>query len=235
MKRSSILMGSYIFFILICFLTRTFIVYPMWGAVVAAVTFSSAFFSYADFFWNSSQSLLDICGVEKEYIKDRRRVLKIESETFKDVAMKIYSIPKEKFDTSEMEKELERLIIQHKEKEIQLNDYEKKVNSNCKRVKNYKFIGETLTFMGFLIFLCILVFVPITDKVVEMQDLLTVLAFAIILFSQLNGSIFDERLKQDEEKRKNAKDEYGKSKLQLEDIKEKIDSLVNLIKNNVEQ
>lgn len=230
MKRCNILMGAYIFFILICFVVRNFVEYPMWGAIVAAVTVSSAFFTYADFFWSNSQSLSDVCDLADEYISDTRKKLNAETYTFEKIHKKIYSIPEGKFDFSEMERVIGTIQQEHNDTENWLNDYVKKTDANRRKVKNYKFISEVFTFVGFLSFLCILVFLPITDKVVQMQDMVSVLAFAVILLSQLSSSIFYEMLKQDKEKVINAKEKYAKCRLQLKEMEGKVEDLVTKIR-----
>lgn len=91
-----------------------------------------------------------------------------------------------------------------------------------------------LTFLGFLIFLCILVFLPITDAVVDAQDILSVLAFAVILLSNWNSTIQSEKLEKDSIESQSTKDTYEECRAKLKEMRDLIEKLVKEIQGTEE-
>lgn len=229
MKRNNLLMGAYIAFVFLCFIIRAFVEYPMWNAIVAAVTFSSAFFAYADFFFGYSKSLSDTCDIADEFIGVTKKRLNAETKSFEEINSQMDSIPEEKFDFSEMRETILPIQNKHDEMEVWIEGYVADIQDKRKKAKNNKFIADMLTFLGFLVFLCILVFLPITDAVVDAQDVLSVLAFAVILLSNLNGAIQEEKLEKDRIESQGAKERYEECRIKLREMRELIDRLVKEI------
>lgn len=234
MKRNNILMGAYIAFIVICFIVRTFTEYPMWRAIVSAVTISSAFFAYADFFGIYAQAFSDICEVAEKFILDTRNKLENELRAFEEINERVKSVSKEEFDFSEVENITKVVMNRHDEMEIWIEDYAKRNVIKQKKVKNYKVISEALTFFGFLALLCILVFSPISSRVIKVQDLLSVLAFAVILLSQYMGAALSEKLEKDKREAKSAKRTHDESRIKLKELREMINRLVDMINDSEE-
>ena len=229
MKRNNLLMGAYIAFVFLCFIIRAFDEYPMWNAIVAAVTFSSAFFAYADFFIGYSKSLSDTCDIANEFICTTKKRLSAETKSFEEINAKMDSIPKEKFDFSELREVIIPIQKEHDDMELWMEEYADNIKEKRKKAQNNKFIAEVLTFLGFLIFLCILVFLPITDAVVEAQDILSVLSFAVILLSNLCGTIQEEKLEKDRSDSQRAKKRYEECRDKLKEMRELISRLVKEI------
>lgn len=229
MKRNNLLMGAYIAFVFLCFMFRALGEYPMWNEIVAAVTFSSAFFAYSDFFFGYSKLLSDTCDIADEFICVTRKRLNDETKSFVEINAQMDSIPKEKFDFSEMRENIIPIQNKHDEMELWLERYANDAKEKRKKAKNNKFIAEILTFLGFLVFLCILVFLPITDAVVEAQDVLSVLAFAVILLSNLIGTIQAEKLEKNKIESQNAKKTYEECRVKLKEMRALINRLVKEI------
>lgn len=229
MKRNNLLMGAYIAFVFLCFIIRAFVEYPMWNAIVAAVTFSSAFFAYADFFFGYSKSLSDTCDIADEFIGVTKKRLNAETKSFEEINRQMDSIPKEKYDFSEMRETILPIQNKHDEMEVWIEGYATDIQEKRNKAKNNKFIADILTFLGFLVFLCILVFLPITDAVVDAQDILSVLGFAVILLSNLNGAIQEEKLEKDKIESQSAKERYEECRIKLREMRELVDRLVKEI------
>ncbi len=234
MKRNNLLMGAYIAFVFLCFIIRAFSEYPMWNAIVAAVTFSSAFFAYADFFFCYSKSLSDTCDVAEEFICVTTKRLYSETKSFEEINTQMNSIPKEKFDFSELRETIIPIQKKHDDMKLWIEGYANDIKEKQKKAKNNKFIADMLTFLGFLVFLCILVFLPITDAVVDAQDILSVLAFAVILLSNLNGTIQADKLEKDKIESQDAKKNYEDCRAKLKEMKELINELVKEIQETEE-
>ena len=230
MRKNNLLMSAYIAFVILCFVVRIYHdEFPMWNAIVAAVTISSAFFAYADFFFCYYKALSDACDVADEFIYMTKKRLNAETKSFVEINNLMESIPKGKFDFSEMKETIIPIQNKHDEMELWIEVYVNDTQEKRKRAKNNKFLAEMLTFFGFFVFLCILVFMPITSAVVEMQDVLSVLAFAVILLSDLNGTIKAEKLEKDKIKSENAKRSYEECRRQLKKMKKMINKLVKKI------
>lgn len=235
MKRNNLLMGAYIAFVFLCFVIRLFEEYPMWNAIVAAVTFSSAFFAYADFFFGYSKALSDTCDIANEFICATKKRLNAETKSFEEINAQMDRIPKEIFDFSELRETITPIQKKHDDMETWLTGYSENIKQKQKKAKSNKFIAEVLTFLGFLVFLCILVFLPITVAAVEAQDILSVLAFAVILLSNLNGSIQAAKLEKDKVESQNAKKNYEECRIKLKEMRELINRLVKEIESTGEK
>lgn len=234
MKRNNLLMGAYITFVFLCFIIRAFVEYPIWNAIVAAVTFSSAFFACSDFFFGYSKSLADTCDIADEFICVTIKKLNAETKSFAEINGQMDSISKEIFDFSEMREAIIPIQSKHDEMTSWIEGYANETQAKRKKAKNNKFIAELLTFFGFLVFLCILAFLPITDAVVEAQDILSVLAFAVILLSNLIGTIQTEKLEKDKIESQSAKKSYEECRVKLKEMRERVNKLVKEIETTEE-
>lgn len=133
MKRNNLLMGAYIAFVFLCLIIRAFGEYPMWNAIVAAVTFSSAFFAYADFFFGYSKSLSDTCDVAEEFICVTKKRLYAETKSFEEMNAQMDSIPKEKFDFSELRETIIPIQKKHDDMELWIEGYADDIKEKQKK------------------------------------------------------------------------------------------------------
>ena len=235
MKKNNLLMSAYIAFVFLCFVIRTFGEYPMWDSVVASVTFSSAFFAYADFFFSYANALSDVCDVADSFIGVTKKKLIVENAAFEEMSKQMDSVSEDKFDFLQIKESIIPIEKKHNEMESWIDSYINDINEKRKKIKTNIFIGEMLTFFGFFSFMCILVFLPITKAVVKVQDILSVLAFAIILLSNMNSVVQEDKLAKEKRGSEKAKKEYEECRKKLKEMQKLINKLVSVIKDTNEE
>lgn len=207
MKRNNLFFLSYIIFIFVCAAVRIFWDFPLWSAIVAAITTASCIFAFADMFKSQSEYQRAISSEQYEYaeyaldeiemIKKANSARLKQSDTFIDYAL--YS------------------------KDDQVKHYESSqqniedIENGCKSIKLcmtfYKVIAmisngiSVILYMaGFLALLCIIVFEPVAKLVIDSQELMTVWSFGIILFTQYYDGVSAERRKKNSDNIKASKD-----------------------------
>jgi len=180
MNKNNLFLIAFIIYIMICGIIRCFWEYPLWPEVVAAVTTASWIFAFADLFYSSSKlssSLVEACidfpdlsnGYNQKIKRDIDICLNssqpcIDSDLIKHLA----SCKNDFIDIEEKTKKLSETIRKEK-----------------KEAQKYEVIGHVCTVVGFLTLLCIMTFEPISAYFVDKQELMTVCAFGLILFTQL--------------------------------------------------
>lgn len=197
MKRNNLLMIAYIIFIFICVVVRLFEDFPQWQVLVAAITATSWVFSLADFNYTTANELHAMS-------KDTLTFTESNIDNIQGVLNKIDSFLSE--NTSELPK------IEQEE----INNYKVRVQNCIKSSEKLKAEAEksncianisgkmasAFTIVGFVGFFSILSFDKLSKMCTNSQDIMTVMAFGLILFTQYMGEISKEK----REKQKEASD-----------------------------
>lgn len=231
MKKQDIFLFAYIVFILVCVVVHQSGNYPKWESTVAAVSFSSMFLAYADVFMVVSKGVLKVCdtGISTMNIMNKR--LRAEKEALEEISTLISSVPKDKFNISEIECAFDEMEKKHEELETEFLNFERDHKKLFYRSKNTGCMSNVMYFLGFFSFLCIMSFYPITDKTNELQTVVSVIAFVIVLSTQLFNSllatIIDKRRKQAE----NKNSVFNKKVEELESVKQKVRDFVESVNN----
>lgn len=73
MKRNDIFMWAYITFVFFCIVLRIFWSFPLWGAVVLAITISSMFFAVEDICSSIARFSKETCDIADNFILTARK------------------------------------------------------------------------------------------------------------------------------------------------------------------
>ena len=153
--------------------------YSVWKQIVAAATVASYFFSMAGF-------LKAQVGVHKRIISSCENLINLyikQDEVFRKTVGGLKKVASEKCAAEEIEAAYTSTVDAAK-KLIEYN------SSKIKRSERYVFGCNTL---GFLFFFCIVIFDVIYVKISNFQDLLTLLAFIVVLISDYMSEYASEK------------------------------------------
>lgn len=195
MKRNNCLMIAYIIFIFVCVVVRFFEEFPRWQVLVVAITATSWVFSLADFNYTTANELH---AISKNTL------------TFIESNIDNIQVILNKIDLSENASELSK-IMQEK-----INNYKtsaqncigsfEKLKVEAEKSKHIANLSEKMAsifiIVGFVGFFSILSFDELSKMFTNSQDIMTVMAFGLILFTQYMGEIS----KENREKQKEASD-----------------------------
>lgn len=168
MKRNNMFMLAFILFIFISAIVRLFGEFPMWDTIIVAVTISSGFFAVAD-------SRSTVASDLNRSIRERTR--QIGDEQYKLSGMQLPGTQPTPMDVHEMNKILSDCRTQQEE-------LYHSIETDMKDLRHYERVAGTCLMLGFLSFFCCLAFSPISRFLVPYQDMLTLLAFGVILLTQ---------------------------------------------------
>lgn len=202
MKRNDIFLFSYIAFIIICLVVRSLGEYESWQAIVSAVAISSSLFTCGEYFSIYANYFFRHCNADEEFVKSIRcRNLDTRQEIIK-LCDTLAKTNIEGLETSEDIKNFTQVSNGTIRFESFLDDYENKISSDRNKQKAYNIIANTFKVAAFLAFLCIIAFPVLAEGMYAVQDIVSVLAFLLILISQYVSSLYSNKL-QIEDKRRN--------------------------------
>lgn len=193
MKRHNILLFSYIIFAVICLVVRSFVEFETWSYVVSAVAISSAFLTYADLFSVHSKYYSDSCDIAERFIAEVVRQTEKENVIIEDICAKIDELKTQGIDMSQEEMSFETAKKGRSEVEKITSDFKKSTDTKRKKQKKYTLLADFLTFLAFLSFLCLITFTNIAEAFEEAQDIVSIIAFVVVLSSQYIGSIYSQK------------------------------------------
>lgn len=231
MKKQDIFLLAYIVFIMVCVIVHQFGNYPMWESTVAAVSFSSMFLAYADVFTTVSKGFLKACDTGITTINILNKRIKVEKESIEEISTLISSVPKDKFNLTEMENAFADMKKKHEELKSEFSVFEAEHKNLFVGSKRSECLSNVMYFLGFLSFLCIMVFYPITEKTNELQTLVSVLAFVIVLSTQLFDSLLTTAIEKRKKRAENKNSNLNKKLEELETVKQKVRDFVEAVNN----
>lgn len=192
MKRHNLLLFAYIVFTIICLVVRSFVVFETWGYVVSAVAISSAFLAYADFFYIHSKYYSDSCEMADRFISDRSKKIEKEKEIVEDICVKLAELKAKGIDVAQEETNFQATRNGYIEFEKYILLFKDGTALKRKKQKKYSFMADILTFLAFLSFLCLITFTNVSETIGKAQDIISIIAFLVVLSSQYVNSIFSE-------------------------------------------
>lgn len=204
MKRHNLLLFAYIVFTIICIVVRSYVEFEAWSYVVSAVAISSALLAYADFFYIHSKYYSDSCEMAENFIVDRRKKLETECKVTEDICTKIVELKENGIDVTQEEVTFKTAKNGYFELKDSLKFFEDSTTKMRNKQKKYSIIADILTFLAFLSFLCLITFTNIADAFGKVQDIISILAFVVVLSSQYVNSIFSEKYSKDRKRHDNA-------------------------------
>ncbi len=208
MKRHNLLLFTYIIFTIICLVVRSFTEFATWSYVVSAVAIASAFLAYADFFYIHSKYYSDSGDMDQRFVAERSKKIEKEKAISVDVCVKISELKSKGIDVAQYEKSFENENYWRSEAEKILSEIKERANLKHKKHKKYLVIADILTFLAFLSFLCLITFSDIANMLSKAQDIISIIAFTIVLSSQYVNLIFSEKQSKEQELHNHAVKEH---------------------------
>lgn len=187
MNRNNIFMISYIIFIAVCAIIKIIWDYPMWGKIVAAITCSSWFFALADSEADDYTDLDEYRGIYSNYTEQASAKIKsvLSELNCRLLALKNAEVTDNSKQTIEEGiKHFEDLIAIVRECEEECAEEKEKIQKDYLSMKHKKIMASVYAAAGFFSFFCVLAFEKVANLAIDIQDYLTVYAFAIILLTQ---------------------------------------------------
>ena len=204
MKRHNLLLFSYILFGIICLVARSFSEFETWGYVVSAVAISSAFLAYADFFYVQSKFYSDCCEMAEKFISDRGRKIEKEKAITDTICAQIVELKEKGIDVAQEEANFEAAKRGYLEMEKIISTFKDTTTSKREKQKSFSFAADMLTVLAFLSFLCLITFTNIAQALGTAQDIISVIAFVVILSSQYVGALYAEEYKKETDRHDHA-------------------------------
>ena len=113
-----------------------------------------------------------------------------------------------------------------------IEQFEADVSSRRTIQKRFEVWANSIAFVGFLVLFIILIIEPYISLPSIAQEMISVVSFAIVLFSQLIDGIADERIMNDINNRKEAIRRQNEVRNVLEEASKKIDEYMALLTSN---
>ncbi len=195
MKRNNLIMPAYIGAVFLSLCIRLFWHFPMWEAIVAAVTCSSACFSIADY---ASYFATDI--------KNKYELISNFSKDVLHLSMNIRSLCTAKLKThiDEAENRYVKLLKIFQDFSNEMKEKYEKVGADAdkreKRIHSLETVANLFTVLGFLVFFCLVFFPEICSIIAPKLDVISVGSFVIILLTQYLTGVRKEKYNKDAKK-----------------------------------
>ena len=102
MKRNDIFMWAYISFIFVCIILRMNWAFPLWGAVVIAITISSVFFATEDLLSSVARFLQETCDVADKFIETAKKGIAKDREFLDKIGKNAELLKNEEYNISDV-------------------------------------------------------------------------------------------------------------------------------------
>ena len=199
MKKNNVFMWAYITAIYICVHVRAFVDYALWDSIVLAITVSSGFFAVEDFFSVGHSFLKESCDILENYIIKAKTNSKEDRDFFEKLKKKLVSDPKLEELNADMNNSYESLIALAKNTISNAELVERQIGASRLKMKKYDTIANILAYLGFLCLFCLVFFSPYIFVSDRLQEIITVMSFAIIMATQQLKQHFTLTIKKETE------------------------------------
>lgn len=194
MKRDNLMMPACIVVIILGIVVKLFWNYSMWGALVTAAACSSACFSIADF--------------ASSYAVDLRSAIQLDSNSSKDVlelcrhfqvvyTEKMIEVEKNSPNKDDIQAKNLKFLSMCRDLAADLAESsEKKRDNTVKKkgeIRRLEITYAAFTVLGFVLFFFFLIFPESQNILATKLDLISVSAFAVILFTQYLAGLMKEK------------------------------------------
>ena len=220
MKRNNWLMIAYIIFIFVSCIIRCFYIFPMWESLVIAVTVSTSVFSYADVFLSRSESIESQIKITRKIDQEIQEQIQIEKPIADNILKEALSCDQERPESEKLIKLANKLKSRSSDLEKMIREKSEYLEKKTKQCRTYNIIGAILSVIGFVLFLCILVYEPIKNIFIKHQDLLTVTSFALVLSTQFIRDFYTQMVTRENESKEEALSKLKKYVKRLKEAEE---------------
>ena len=208
MKKTNWFMTAYIIFLFICIFVQCFVQFPLWTSLVIAVTVSSWIFAIADIALYYSELSSENCDRFDKLCMRFKHSIEDELSEIEDYEL---SSNQSGAIVNNSQENLDKVKGAALDLKKTITDMEHDISANRGKIRIAEKIGAVLYVLGFLTFLCVVVFDPLSTRFGRLQDTLTVSAFALILSTQLSREKVVQYLKEITTKMEKRLDEYNKA------------------------
>ncbi len=192
MKRNNMFMWAYITFIFIALIVRIFCNYALWNSIVLAIATSGIFFAVEDFFSSLSNASSGSIEVLEKMSNGLKEKSKKESQAYTEL---IKELSEKNSDHTDKIKSCAKKLAECVKEALEYS--EKNIEKSKKREKKTKLFANVFAFIGFLCLLTVMIFTSFFEIPTLLQDILTVLPFAVILITQQFNNKFVEDHKEE--------------------------------------
>lgn len=193
------LMIAYIISIFICVFVRLFGEYPMWPTLVAAITTTSWMISLAD----SNYAVATECRKYSEDVLMYAEAATMDIQRILDAIDKLLVGNDSGIDSTQAGQEHLEHYSDTKKDVLHYLEQHQEIELKAHKILHYAGISEKidvlLTVVGFVAFFAVLAFEQISKKLIDRQDIMTVMAFGLILLTQYVAAYSKEKRKQAQE------------------------------------
>ena len=223
MKRNSQLMIVYILIVIICMFAELYIDHPVWWEpLISAVTVSSVFFSFADFANTYSHAQLSMISRAHEYIEENQKKIADERRLIMEIKKKLYLSATPTPFYKQYGKSIESSEKDVVESEEYFNAYSISTSKKQGRAELSEKVSSIFSFLGYLSFFCFAFFSQLTEFFYEFKDRLTVMAFLVVMFSQLINSLALDSVQDEKLIKANVMRSHDNLLRKLYDIREEL-------------
>jgi len=233
LKRNAIFMWAYITFIGISVILRAILDFSLWNPIIFAITFSSMFFAIEDFFTLLYQTKKKSCDITDDFVT-RARTKKEEALSF---FLKLdESVEKYKDTECDLTKLQEKAITPKNriKKVLEIIDDLEKLNfEDRKKEKKFKIASYIFAYIGFLLLFVSLIVATLITVSPLIQEIITVVSFAIILITQQSNNHFLEKIEEENKRNNELLHRIVAESDEWLLIKDKLEVLLERIENNL--
>ena len=197
MKRNDIFMWAYITFVFFSIILRIFWEFPLWEPVVLAITISSMIFAAEDLFSSLARFLKESCDIADGFISTTRQEISKERE-FLAIVDKKAEIHKDKeYNISDINTSYNLIRNAIIKLEQHVESFEKTITGKKNLQMLYQKCANLMAYAGFLCLFCVLIFSSIGTVSTLFQEIMTVLAFGVVLVTQQLNLHTKKKIKKD--------------------------------------
>lgn len=222
-------MWAYITFMGLSVLLRFFIEYEFWNPIVLSITLSSMFFAFEDLFSLLYQTQKKSCDITENFVSNARTkkqedlsfFLEMDEkiEQYKDIRQNLVEL--EDLSHSPRKRIEEVLLLIDGLEELNLKDREKE--------KSFKRVSHIFAYTGFLLLFVSLIGSTLISIPLLIQEIITVVSFAIILITQQINNHFIEKIEMENKENKELLQEMINESDKWVEVKEKFEELIEHI------
>ena len=230
MKRNNIFMWAYITFMVLSCIVRLIADFSMWSPIVIAITVSSMFFAIEDLFSS-------ISGMYERLNEIRDTCISGIKENFQqDIAVE-GRIAQAYEENKDLEAELRKLFphfekLQNYNSEIEINiaGIEADIAKGKKIHKTCHWASIAFAYLGFLLLFMSMILVSFVEISVEIQELITVVSFAIVLATNQVSNIASEYVKKEENATNHVLSSYDEAIKATQEMEVKVYKMIAMMK-----
>lgn len=229
MKRNNIFMWAYISFIIISALLRIFVEFSLWSPIVLAITASSVFFALEDLFASLYHFLKDSLDISNNFALEARKKYDRDMEILAKIDETISLYKDSQYDLSDINSTHEPMRKTLLEIGEIICSVERNNETKRSKLNKHKKAANCFAYFGFLCLFCTLIIASSITVPGIVQEILTVVPFAMILITQQLKSISAEKNRKHLNNSKDALKAYARTSEVLAESETKFDYMVSLI------